>query len=223
MDFFGNKIKKLLLILGIVSLFIWVVLPFLRGGQSTIQTAFMPINTQMEELLTQEANEKKEGMGKTSPVPAIKAAATPKTSSASTPLIESSKITSNSEEVSSSTVTRSTTSKSSVGTNAQTPSSSGTLTSSSVAVNPAPSSVNSTSSKAAHPSTEAHNGLLDLNTATLEQLDKLPGVGENKAKAILEYRSKKGHFKRVEELMEVKGIGEKMFEKLKGLLFVAPS
>ncbi|MNG27512.1 ComE operon protein 1 [compost metagenome] len=73
------------------------------------------------------------------------------------------------------------------------------------------------------PEPEKSKGLLDLNTATLEQLDKLPGIGESKARAILEYRSKKGSFKRVEELMDVKGIGEKMFEKLKGQVFVAPS
>ncbi|OAS13843.1 hypothetical protein A8708_25285 [Paenibacillus oryzisoli] len=69
---------------------------------------------------------------------------------------------------------------------------------------------------------ESQKGLLDLNTATLEQLDKLPGIGESKARAILEYRMKKGRFKRVEELMDVKGIGEKMFAKIKGQVFVVP-
>ncbi|OCT17234.1 hypothetical protein A8709_24770 [Paenibacillus pectinilyticus] len=72
-------------------------------------------------------------------------------------------------------------------------------------------------------SSNSQQTLLDLNTATLEQLDKLPGIGESKAKAILEHRAKKGKFKRVEELMDVKGIGEKMFAKLKGLVYVAPS
>ena len=58
---------------------------------------------------------------------------------------------------------------------------------------------------------------MDLNTATLEQLDEVPGIGESKAKAILDYRLKKGRFSRIEELIEVKGIGEKMLEKLKVL------
>jgi competence protein ComEA len=66
----------------------------------------------------------------------------------------------------------------------------------------------------------ARYGQLDLNTATLKQLDELPGIGESKAKAILDYRLKKGRFSRIEELMEVKGIGEKMLEKLKVFLYV---
>ncbi|MEC0265991.1 helix-hairpin-helix domain-containing protein [Paenibacillus anseongense] len=63
-------------------------------------------------------------------------------------------------------------------------------------------------------------GLLDLNTATLKQLNDLPGIGDSKAKAILEYRLKKGRFSRVEELTEVKGIGDKMLEKLKPFVYV---
>ncbi|TXK84127.1 helix-hairpin-helix domain-containing protein [Paenibacillus sp. N3.4] len=62
---------------------------------------------------------------------------------------------------------------------------------------------------------------LDLNTATLEQLVKLKGIGPSKAKAILDYRMQKGPFKRIDELTEVKGIGEKMLEKLKPLVYVA--
>ncbi|MNG32705.1 ComE operon protein 1 [compost metagenome] len=56
----------------------------------------------------------------------------------------------------------------------------------------------------------------------MEQLDKLPGIGESKARTILEYRMKKGRFKRIEELKDVKGIGDKMFEKLKGFIYVGP-
>jgi len=54
----------------------------------------------------------------------------------------------------------------------------------------------------------AGDGLVDLNTATLEQLDALPGVGPATAEAILEYRREKGKFRSVEELLEVRGIGE---------------
>nr|WP_127450511.1 helix-hairpin-helix domain-containing protein [Paenibacillus anseongense] len=63
-------------------------------------------------------------------------------------------------------------------------------------------------------------GLLDLNTATLKQLNDLPGIGDSKARAILDYRLKKGRFNRVEELTEVKGIGDKMLEKLKSFVYV---
>lgn len=57
---------------------------------------------------------------------------------------------------------------------------------------------------------------VDLNTATIEQLVTLPGVGKKKAAAIIEYRTKKGKFKSVDELINVKGVGKKMLEKLKG-------
>ncbi len=61
---------------------------------------------------------------------------------------------------------------------------------------------------------------LNLNTATLEQLETLPGIGRKTAERILEYRTKSGSFKRIEELMNVKGIGEKSFLKLKPLVAV---
>jgi competence protein ComEA len=49
---------------------------------------------------------------------------------------------------------------------------------------------------------------VDLNTATLDQLETLPGVGPSIGQAILDYRREHGRFKRVEELVEVRGIGE---------------
>ena len=61
---------------------------------------------------------------------------------------------------------------------------------------------------------------VNLNTATLEQLETLPGIGRRTAERILEYRSKSGGFKKIEELMNVKGIGEKSFLKLKPLVSV---
>ena len=60
----------------------------------------------------------------------------------------------------------------------------------------------------------------DLNTATLAQLEELPGVGRATAERILEYRQKSGGFKKIEELMNVRGIGEKSFLKLKPLIVV---
>ena len=61
---------------------------------------------------------------------------------------------------------------------------------------------------------------LNLNTATKDDLIALPGIGPAKAQAILDYRSAHGQFKSVEELKDVKGIGAKRFEKLKGELTV---
>lgn len=62
--------------------------------------------------------------------------------------------------------------------------------------------------------------LVNLNTATIEELKTLNGVGEKKAENILRYREEKGSFKSIEELKEVDGIGEKTFEQLKSSITV---
>lgn len=61
---------------------------------------------------------------------------------------------------------------------------------------------------------------LDLNEATLTQLENLPGIGPSKAKAIITYREKHGSFRSIDELLEVKGIGPKMLEKLFAEVYV---
>lgn len=61
---------------------------------------------------------------------------------------------------------------------------------------------------------------VNLNTATKDELVALPGIGPAKAQAILDYRAQHGGFKTVEELKDVKGIGAKRFERLKGELTI---
>jgi competence protein ComEA len=61
---------------------------------------------------------------------------------------------------------------------------------------------------------------INLNTATAAQLEALPGIGKSTAERILEYRQKNGGFKKVEDLMNVRGIGEKSFLKMKALITV---
>jgi competence protein ComEA len=62
---------------------------------------------------------------------------------------------------------------------------------------------------------------VNLNTATAEQLTSIPGVGPKMAERIIEYRQKNGGFKKVEDLMNVSGVGEKSFLKMKPLITVA--
>lgn len=70
-------------------------------------------------------------------------------------------------------------------------------------------------SLAAHAAGPSITGVVNVNSATAEELALLPGVGPTKAQAIIRYRSEHGAFKRVEDLAAVKGIGEKGLEKLR--------
>ncbi len=68
-----------------------------------------------------------------------------------------------------------------------------------------------------------HRGLLDLNRASAEDLESLPGVGAVLAQRVITYRKSVGRFERIEELREVKGIGSKKFDRIKPLVTVAAS
>ena len=61
---------------------------------------------------------------------------------------------------------------------------------------------------------------ININTAQSEELQKLPGVGPAIAQRILDFRKENGNFKKVEDIMKVRGIGEKVFAKIKDLITV---
>ena len=65
----------------------------------------------------------------------------------------------------------------------------------------------------------SNNKLVNINTANKEELCKLPGIGENKAKLIIEYREKH-KFTKIEDITKVSGIGKKIFEKIKNEITV---
>ena len=67
----------------------------------------------------------------------------------------------------------------------------------------------------------SHKGLLDLNRATEQDFDALPGIGPRLAERILEYRKSAGAFHSLDELQAVKGIGKKKFERIRPLVTVS--
>lgn len=63
---------------------------------------------------------------------------------------------------------------------------------------------------------------ININTATLEELDRLPGIGPSIAQAIIDYRTANGPFKTIEDINNVKGIGDALFAKIKDSITVGP-
>ena len=68
---------------------------------------------------------------------------------------------------------------------------------------------------------EDRPGVVNVNTATVDELVQLPGIGEKRAQAILEARQQRGGFKSVDELLEIRGIGPANLEKLRPHLSVS--
>jgi competence protein ComEA len=63
--------------------------------------------------------------------------------------------------------------------------------------------------------------IVNLNSATVAEIASLPGIGPKTADLVVQYRTKNGPFKKIEEIMNVRGVGEKSFLKIKDRLTVA--
>ena len=67
---------------------------------------------------------------------------------------------------------------------------------------------------------DRENGLVNINTADEEELCTLSGIGSGKAKSIIDYRTQNGEFRKVEDIMQVEGIKEGLFAKIKDSITV---
>jgi competence protein ComEA len=63
---------------------------------------------------------------------------------------------------------------------------------------------------------------ININQASVEELDKLPGIGPSLAKEIMDHRTKNGPFKKIEDINDVKGIGDALYAKLKDQITIGP-
>jgi competence protein ComEA len=84
-----------------------------------------------------------------------------------------------------------------------------------------PSAIPAAAQTAKRPAAVAATDPVNLNSATSAQIADLPGIGVKTAELVIQYRTKNGPFKKIEEIMNVRGIGEKSFLRIKDRLTVA--
>ena len=64
------------------------------------------------------------------------------------------------------------------------------------------------------------NNIININIASIDELTTLPGIGEEKAKKIVEYRDTNGLFSSIEDIKNISGIGDNIFDKIKELITI---
>jgi competence protein ComEA len=72
----------------------------------------------------------------------------------------------------------------------------------------------------AYAQSAAPKAKVNINTASASELETLPGVGPKVAQKIIDFRTKNGNFKKIEEIMKIQGIGEKIFDNIRELITV---
>lgn len=80
--------------------------------------------------------------------------------------------------------------------------------------------VNKNSKKAENKTEEKEDEIVNINTATKEELTKISGIGDGKADSIIKYREENGDFKTIDDIKNVTGIGESLYEKIKDYITV---
>ncbi len=83
-----------------------------------------------------------------------------------------------------------------------------------------PSSNSSSTESPVTGTSKTIEGKININTATIEELSSLPGIGPSKAGAIIEFREKYGLFESIEDLLYVPGIGESLYSSIKEEIFL---
>ncbi len=78
-------------------------------------------------------------------------------------------------------------------------------------------------SPATQPAPVAKTGLVDLNHASVADLEALPGIGPSRAEAIVKYRTEKGGFSTTAEIAEIKGISDNLAKRLESMVTVTPA
>ena len=91
----------------------------------------------------------------------------------------------------------------------------GAMPATSCAAQDQPSKAVEAPSKASSPAEQSSQEKVNINKATVAELEKLPGIGPKTAELVIQEREKSGGFKSPEDMMKVNGIGEKKFEKIK--------